>query len=253
MTVSCEVNDGIAEITMDNPPVNAITIADTWKVRDSFAGIAQRDDVRAVILTARGRGFNAGIDIREMQESELSEMERMISSGEACFWSFKEIYDCPVPVIAAVNGHCLGLGVGLAGSSDMIVASTNARFGLPELDNGALGCASHLARLVPPLRLRQMVFTCEPVGARELEAWGAIYKVVEPEDLMDTARALANTISQKPAHVVRATKQALNHIDPFDLHGSYRLEQGFTYQMNLMGEGSQARNAFVRGERTVTR
>ena len=253
MTVQCEVIEGIAEITMDNPPVNAISIADTWKVRDTFRDIAERDDVRAVILTAVGRGFNAGIDIKEMQSSGIDEMEGMISSGEACLASFKAIYDCPVPVIAAVNGHCMGLGIGLVGSSDMIVASTTARFGLPELDNGALGCASHLAKLVPPMRLRQMVFTCEPVGARELEAWGTVYKVVEPDDLMETARELADRIGKKPAHVVRATKQALNHIDVFDLHDNYRLEQGFTYQMNLMGEGSSARNAFVRGDRTISR
>ena len=253
MTVTCEVREGIAEVTMDNPPVNAITIADTWKVHDTFKELAERDDLRAVILTAVGRGFNAGIDIKEMQSQGIDEMEGMISSGEACIASFKAIYECPVPVIAAVNGHCMGLGVGLVGSSDMIVASTNARFGLPELDNGALGCASHLAKLVPPLRLRQMVFTCEPVGARELEAWGTVYKVVEPDDLAESARELAKRLAQKPAHVVRATKQALNHIDPFDLHDNYRLEQGFTYQMNLMGEGSEARNAFVRGDRTISR
>ena len=134
-----------------------------------------------------------------------------------------------------------------------MIASTRARFGLPELDNGALGCASHLARLVPPLKLRQMTFTCIPVTAQELHEYGTVFKVTEPEALRDEARALAEQIAAKPPAAVRFAKAALNHIDPQDLHGNYRLEQGYTYQLNIMGIGDQQRDAFVRHEREVTR
>ena len=255
MSISCSTRDGIAEVVMDSPPVNAITVADTWRIRDVFRELAGDPALRAVILTAVGKGFNAGIDIKEMQAHRESgrELELLLGSGEACYWTFKEIYDCPVPVIAAVNDFCMGLGVGLVASCDILIASRKARFGLPELDNGALGCASHLARLVPPLRLRQMVLTCKPASAEELFSWGSVYQLTEPEDLMTEARALAALLAAKPAGVVRLGKRALNHIDPLDMHTNYRLEQGFTYQLNLMGEGSRARNAFVRGERTVTR
>jgi enoyl-CoA hydratase len=147
----------------------------------------------------------------------------------------------------------MGLGVGLVGSCDILIASTKARFALPEVDNGALGCASHLAKLVPPFKLRQMVLTCEPVSARELHAWGTVYKLVEPEDLMDTAMETARRLVAKKPRVVRAAKHALNAIDPFDMADNYRLEQGFTYELNLYGDGSKARDEFVRGERTVTR
>ena len=139
------------------------------------------------------------------------------------------------------------------GSCDIIVASSKARFGLPEVDNGALGCASHLAKLVPAFKLRQMVFTCEPVSAQELAAWGTVYKVTEPEELMDAARELAKRLTLKKPRVLRAAKHGLNDIDPFDLARNYRLEQGFTYELNLYGDGTEARNEFVRGERTVTR
>ena len=255
MSITCTRSEGVAEITMAHPPVNAITVADTWKLRDTFRELAADAELRAVILTASGKGFNAGIDIKEMQAHRESgrEFELLLGSGEACYWTFKEIYDCPVPVIAAVNDFCMGLGVGLVASCDIIIASQEARFGLPELDNGALGCASHLARLVPPLRLRQMVLTCKPATADELHAWGSVYQVTEPAALMDEARALARLLAAKPAAVLRFGKRALNHIDPIDMHTNYRLEQGFTYQLNLMGEGSRARNAFVRGERTITR
>ena len=163
MAISVNVENDIAEIVMSNPPVNAITISDTWQLRDIFVELSRNDSLRSIILTATGKGFNAGIDIKEMQGHD--EMGFLVSSGEACYEAFEAIYQSPVPVIAAVNGFCLGLGVGLVGSCDIIVASSKARFGLPEVDNGALGCASHLAKLVSPMKLREMSLTCRPVSS----------------------------------------------------------------------------------------
>jgi enoyl-CoA hydratase len=243
--------DGIAVVTMHHPPVNAITVADTWSVRDAFGHLGDRDDVRAVILTAEGKGFNAGIDIKEMQSAEG--FAHLLGSGAACFSAFEAIYQCPVPTIAAVNDFCMGLGVGLVGSCDILVASTKARFGLPEVDNGALGCASHLAKLVPPMKLRQMVFTCEPVTASQLYEWGTVYKLCEPDDLMGVARDTALKITKKRPRVLRAAKEALNLIDIYQLQKHYRLEQGFTYELNLYGDGDAARDAFVAGTRAVTK
>jgi enoyl-CoA hydratase len=252
MTVAHRVGeDGVAVVTMSNPPVNAITVGDTWAIRDAFAELSADPDVRVVILTAEGKGFNAGIDIKEMQSAEG--FDHLLGSGAACFEAFDQIYRTPVPVIAAVNDFCMGLGVGLVGSCDILIASTSARFGLPEVDNGALGCASHLAKLVPPFKLRQMVFTCEPVTAQQLFEWGTVYKLTAPEELMDVALDTARRITAKKPRVVRAAKHGLNEIDPFDLARNYRLEQGFTYELNLYGDGSEARNEFVSGNRTVTR
>ena len=252
MTVTTTIDDdGIAVVTMNNPPVNAITVADTWASRDAFAELAANPDVRVAILTAEGKGFNAGIDIKEMQSTEGFEF--LLGSGAACFEAFDQIYRTPVPVIAAVNDFCMGLGVGLVGSCDILIASTKARFGLPEVDNGSLGCASHLAKLVPPFKLRQMSLTCETVSAQELAAWGTVYRLTEPEELMDVAMETARRLTKKQDRVLRAAKQALNEIDTFELAKNYRLEQGHTYELNLYGEGPEARNAFIRGERIITR
>ena len=84
-------------------------------------------------------------------------------------------------MIAAVQGFCVGGGIGLVGNADIIVASEDATFGLPEVDRGALGAATHLARLVPQHRMRQMVYTCEPATAAELHAYGSVYRVVPRE------------------------------------------------------------------------
>ena len=253
MTVTCTIENNIAEVTLDHPPVNALTVGDTWKIYETFKELAANKELRAVILTAKGKGFNAGIDIKEMQAHKGREMELNIGSGEACYHAFNEIYQCPAPVIAAVNDFCMGLGVGLVGSCDMIIASTKARFGLPEVDNGALGCASHLAKLVPPMKLREMSLTCRPATAQELFAWGSIAYLVEPDELMPKAREVAAGLARKQLPAVRFAKAALNHIDTFPMHTNYRIEQGYTYQLNLMGEGSKARNAFVEGTRIITR
>jgi enoyl-CoA hydratase len=252
MTVTRVVDDdGIAVVTMSNPPVNAITVADTWAIRDEFEAIAKDPDVRVAILTAEGKGFNAGIDIKEMQSVEG--FGHLLGSGAACYAAFDQIYNTPIPVIAAVNDFCMGLGVGLVGSCDLLVASTKARFALPEVDNGALGCASHLAKLVPPFKLRQMVLTCEPVTAQQLFEWGTVYRLTEPDDLMEVALEVARKIAQKQPRVIRAAKHGLNAIDPFDMADNYRLEQGFTYELNLYGDGDDARDAFLRGDRIITR
>jgi enoyl-CoA hydratase len=252
MTITCTIDDdGVAVVTMHNPPVNAITVADTWAIRDVFEELGRDRDARIVILTAEGKGFNAGIDIKEMQSADG--FEHLLGSGAACYAAFEEIYRTPIPVIAAVNDFCMGLGVGLVGSCDILVASTRARFGLPEVDNGALGCASHLAKLVPPYKLRQMVLTCESVSAQQLAEWGTVYRLTEPDDLMPEALSIARRLIQKQPRVLSAAKQALNAIDTYDLANNYRLEQGFTYELNLQGDGSAARDAFVRGDRVITR
>jgi enoyl-CoA hydratase len=155
------------------------------------------------------------------------------------------VYDCQVPVIAAVHGYCLGGGIGLVGNADVIVASDDATFGLPEVDRGALGAATHLARLVPQHKMRAMVYTSARATAAELHAFGSVLRVVPRGELRDAAFAVAREIAAKSPTVIRAAKQSLNGIDPVDVKRSYRYEQGFTFELNLSGVADEARDAFV--------
>jgi enoyl-CoA hydratase len=107
-----------------------------------------------VVLAAEGRGFNAGVDIKEIQARGPRRAARRQPRLRR---AFAAVYECEVPVIAAVHGFCLGGGIGLVGNADVIVASEDATFGLPELDRGALGAATHLARLVPQHLMRAPV------------------------------------------------------------------------------------------------
>ena len=247
MGISYDITDGIAEVIMDNPPVNALRVAGWFELAEILRKLGDDPDVRAVILAAEGKGFNAGVDIKEMQQTEG--FDALLGANRGCWEAFKAVYECKVPVICAVNDFCVGGGIGLAGNSDILIASEGAKFGLPEVDRGALGAATHLARLVPPLKMRAMVLTCENATAEELHAWGSVYAVVPREQLRDKAREIARTFLGKIPRVVRTAKECLNNIDPVDVNRSYRFEQGFTFELNLLGEGDRARDAFVKGGR----
>ena len=238
---------GVLELVMDNPKVNALNIGDTRRLAELLDDVRGRDDIRAVILTATGRGFCAGVDIAEIQS--LDEHRGILDVNDACHDAFRAVYECVVPVIVAVNDFCLGTGVGLAGSADVVVADEGAVFGLPEVDNGALGAATHLERLVPEKHARWMLYSCQPVSADQLHDWGTVLRVVPVEELMGAAREVADVFAAKDPIVIRAAKRSLNGIDPVDVSRSYRFEQGFTYELNLRGLGDQARDAFMRGER----
>ncbi|MGB5811333.1 MAG: enoyl-CoA hydratase family protein [Polyangiales bacterium] len=243
MGISHEIIDGIAEVVVDYPPVNAIPVRGWFALAALIDELGDNPETRVVILRAEGRGFNAGVDIKEMQESEG--FDALLGANRGCWEAFRAVYACKVPVITAVHGYCVGGGIGLAGNSDILIAATGTKFALPEVDRGALGAATHLARLVPALKMRAMVLTCEPATAEELHAWGSVYAVVEPEAVAEKAREVARTFAKKIPRVVRVAKECLNNIDPVDVNRSYRFEQGFTFELNLAGVADEARDAFV--------
>ena len=244
MAVHETIDDGIAVLTMDNPPVNALNITDAYFIAEkirSYSG--QEDDIKVVLLRSSGKGFCAGVDIKEMQD--LPDNEGILKANDSCYELFDAIHNSKMPVIAAVNGYCLGTGIGIAGSADVIIASKEATFALPEVDNGALGAASHLMRLVPPQKARWMLYTCETATAQELSNYGSVLEVVESEKLEEFSLEAAKKIAAKNGTLIRAAKASLDGIEETNLSKRYRLEQGYTFEMNLMGIGDQARDAFL--------
>ena len=235
---------------MDNPPVNALTVAGWYELAEMVTALGNDPNVRVVVLRAEGRGFNAGVDIKEMQQTEG--FDALIGANRGCFAAFAAVYDCKVPVVAAVHGYCLGGGIGLVGNADVIIASADATFGLPEVDRGALGAATHLSRLVPQHKMRAMVYTSATATAAELHAFGSVLQVVPRDDLRAAALEVAGAIAAKSPMVIRAAKESLNGIDPWDVKRSYRYEQGFTFELNLSGVADEHRDAFVAKRDTET-
>jgi enoyl-CoA hydratase len=233
---------GIAEVVIDHPPVNALDVDAWFALADTVTAAGRVADNRVVILRAQGRGFCAGVDIKEITAKGDA---ALVGANRGCAAAFAAVYDCEVPVIAAVHGFCLGGGIGLVGNADMVIASDDATFGLPEVDRGALGAATHLARLVPQHVMRQMVYTAQAISAAQLASFGSLAAVVPLDELRGRALALAGEIAAKSPTIIRRAKESLNGIDPVDVKRSYRFEQGFTYELHVRGVADEQRDAFV--------
>jgi enoyl-CoA hydratase len=244
MTITSRtVEPGIVAVTVDYPPVNAIPSRGWFELGEVLTAAGNDPTTHAVILRAEGRGFNAGVDIKEMQRTEG--FTALIDANRGCFAAFRAVYECAVPVIAAVNGFCVGGGIGLVGNADVIVASDDATFGLPEVERGALGAATHLSRLVPQHMMRRLFFTAATVDAATLHHFGSVHEVVPREELDEAALRVARDIAVKDTRVIRAAKEALNLIDVQRVNSSYRMEQGFTFELNLAGVADEHRDAFA--------
>ena len=241
--------DGVAEIVIDCPPVNALTVAGWFDLARAVTAAGQDANTRVVVLRSEGKGFNAGVDIKEMQNT--AGFDALIGANKGCFAAFAAVYDCAVPVIAAVNGFCVGGGIGLVGNADIIIAGDDAYFGLPEVDRGALGAATHLSRLVPQHKMRAMVYTAATATAAELHHYGSVLQVVPRGELRNAAMVVAHSIAAKSPTVMRAAKECLNGIDPWDVKRSYRFEQGFTFELNLSGVADELRDGFAGTEKSA--
>lgn len=239
--------DGIVELIIDAPPVNALTISDLHLLAEILNSYATRPQVKTVVLRGEGRGFVAGGDVKEVQR--LEGHQGILGQASGSLAATVALYECAVPVIAAVHNYCIGLGVLLAGSCDVVVCARNTKFVLAEVDNGAAGGAIQASGLMPDKRLRAAMFTCEPVTAEELERYGSVYAVVDEGDLRSTTLRLARRIAAKPGRAVRAAKLALNASADRPIRDRYRQELSYTYELNLLGDAAAAREQFVTGER----
>jgi enoyl-CoA hydratase len=241
MSISVVIENGVAEAIIDHPPVNAPDSSGWNQIAETITALGKNDDVQCVILAAKGKGFCAGVDIKELAAD--SSLITKVNAG--CWKAFAAIHDCLVPVIAACHGYVLGGGIGLAGSCDIIVASDDATFGLPEIDRGALGAASHLMRMFPIQKVRKMLFTGEPIGAAEAYRLGALEWIGPREELMAAAHRIADVIAAKSPKAVRLAKESVNGIELLDIKKSYRFEQGFTLELYTSPDSQEARDAFV--------
>ncbi|MGM9464898.1 enoyl-CoA hydratase family protein [Streptomyces murinus] len=232
---------GISVVTVDFPPVNALPVTGWSALAETVRAAGRDPEVRCVVLAAEGRGFNAGVDIKEIQAHG---QRALIGANQGCADAFAAVYECETPVVAAVQGFCLGGGIGLVGNADAIVASEDAVFGLPELDRGALGAATHLARLVPQHLMRALYYTGRTASAAELYRHGSVWRVVPGAELRAAALELAREIAAKDGRLLRMAKAAINGIDPVDVRRSYRFEQGFTFEAGLSGLADRVRDTF---------
>jgi enoyl-CoA hydratase len=232
---------GVAELVIQHPPVNALDSAAWHALAAQLRELGHDTSVRVIVLRAEGRGFCAGVDIKEL----AAHPDRIVSVNAGNYATFEAVHRCPVPVIAAVHGFVLGGGIGITGAADIVVASECARFGVPEVDRGAMGGGAHLQRLFPVQKVRAMYFTGEMIDAAEAYRLGAVERVVPKAQLREAALEIARKIAAKSPAMIRLAKESLNGIEDGSLEDKYRWEQGFTLQAYMSPDSSATREAFV--------
>ncbi len=244
--IKTTIEDHVAVVTLDNPPVNAQSKEFMEELIEIFDELNETKGVRCIVLTAAGKVFSAGADIkmRAKMASEAVEGDTYRHLRRAREVGFV-IMESNIPVIAAVNGAALGAGMGIAIMSDIIVASNTAKFGLPEIDVGLMGGVRHTQRVFPVGLTRRMVLTGWRVPAEELYRRGLIEACVEPDELMDTAMEIARDIASKSPTAVRKAKRALNTVETMGLKDGYRFEQNLTVEMTRHEDSKEAMRAFM--------
>ena len=248
--IDLQVRDHVAVVTLQRPPVNATNRAMRLELTRLFDAIGDRQDIRAVVLTGAGKAFCAGADIKERTEltgepGEYNELNRLARE------MFYSILECPKPVVAAVNGHALGAGMAIALCCDILLASQDAVFGMPEIDVGLAGGVKYLQRHLPPSKVRRLLLTGQRISAPELYRLGVLEECVPPDELMPQAMAVAGEIASKSPMTVRLLKESFTAVESMSLRDGYRLEQNVSKAMSQTADAQEAQLAFVQKRKPV--
>jgi enoyl-CoA hydratase len=191
----------IALVELDNPPMNAMNARACRAMLEIFGALQDQHDIRAVVLTGRGRAFCSGADLKEAGQENASE-------GLSAFAKVLErVAAFRAPVIAAVNGHCIGGGLELALCCDLRIASTDAKFVCAGVNIGLMASTYRLPRLIGASRAKAMLLTGSPFDASVAEAWGLVTALHQPENLKHAAVELAERVASRAPLAVEAAKR----------------------------------------------
>jgi len=248
--IQVDVADRIATVTFNRPPVNALDATAFREITQVFSSFGRNTDASVVIFTAPGEKlFCAGVDLKDSARRHARELADgdsvadLLDVGAVPRQCFEAVRHCSLPVIGAINGKVIGAGVPLAASCDILIASDTASFAVPEIKVGVLGGGRHMQRLAGVHKMRLAFFTGEPIPASELYRLGSVEKIVSPQELMPTARALAKRIASNSPLGLRLGKESLNRVEDMELEAGYRLEQDYTSRAQRLNDSAEARSA----------
>ncbi|WP_210497114.1 enoyl-CoA hydratase/isomerase family protein [Microvirga antarctica] len=241
--VRVDIADLVATVTMDNPPVNAQNDESQEELIFAFDCLSDRDDVRVIVLTGKGKVFCAGVDIKARAGKPWGEGMRRRNQRSARE-SYHTVRECTKPVIGAINGAALGAGLAIVASCDILLASENASLGLPEVTIGMMGGCRHAMQLFGRSKVRRMMLTGDRVDGRELLRLGVVEDCLPPEELLPTAIAMARRIAAYSPLATQLAKQSLNTIEQLSLRDGYRYEQDMTLQLGKSDDSREAMTAF---------
>lgn len=233
----------VAVVALARPPVNALNREIREEFVATFDALQDRPDVRAIVLTARGKVFCAGADIKEKEGLGVAPGDH-VRANRLTREAFYCVLDSRKPVIAAVNGAALGAGFVMAACCDMIFASENATFGMPEINVGLGGGSSFLGRILPPSKVRRLTLTGESISAFELYRLGAIEACVPETELLPAAIAIAVEIASKSPEAIKRIHDSYLTVEALSLREGFNVEQNYTTELSKTADAKEARLAF---------
>lgn len=215
------MHGNVALVEMVRAPVNAFNRGMYDQTRRVFQQIAEDRNVHAVVLTGRGKVFCGGNELREFVDLTFDSATEHLAFVRICF---NAIYDCPVPVVGAINGAAVGTGWGLATLCDIRIAAESAVFALPEIDVGVLGGSRHTMRIAPQGMTRLMMYTGRRINARHALSASMVDEVVADDQVLDHSMTLAQEIAAKNPEAIRLAKRGLNQVESMSLKEGYEFE-----------------------------
>jgi enoyl-CoA hydratase len=247
--VTLAVSDHIAVATLNRPPVNAINADVRNRLIEIFDEATDRDDIRVVVLTAQGKIFSAGADLK--QRPDAAKAGTYWHHNRITRETGNAIKECTKPVIAAVNGAALGAGFGLMAACDIMLASETAMFGMPEIDVGLAGGAAMLNQFFSKSFTRRLMFTGDRLPASELYRLGIIDSVWPTDQLVPAAMKMAERIASKSPLGIKHAKTSCNLVELMPPKDAYRFEQNFTYELSKTEDALEARRAQLEKRKPV--
>jgi enoyl-CoA hydratase len=249
-TLNLEVADFVATVTLDRPPVNAMNRAMREEIVRVFDELHDRADDRAVVLTAAGKAFCAGADLKERPgiAGEHGAYPRHNRLTRAVFDS---VMECGKPVIAAVNGLAIGAGCVLALCADIILVAEDAYLSMTEVDVGLAGGVKHVRRHFGESDARLMIYTARRIPGPELLRMNAASMCLPRDALLGEARRIGAEIAGKVPLAVQAAKRSFQVTEYLPLHEGYRFEQGQTTALAATEDTQEAWRAFAEKRKPV--
>lgn len=240
--------DKTATVTFSKPPVNALNQEVYLEITDAFNKLNQRDDIRVVILCSKGKGFLGGNDINEIRSHTKinhPEYQKIITD---CMVS---ILECKHPVIGAIQGYSIGAGMVVAVACDLVVASDDAWFNVPEISLGVIAGASFLMAALPEKVVRYLCYTGAHISAPEMLNLGAVNFVVSREQLMAKANEIAGKIVSQPPTAVTYFKEVMNMHYNHQFDKKFLLETAYTGRILGTPEKQECIDAFFEKRKPV--
>ncbi len=249
-TLTLQIEDGVAVVTLNRPPVNAQNVELRSEIVQVFDTLSDTDDVAAIVLTGSGKTFSAGADIRERPNMAATagaygKHNRLVRE------SYYALVECSKPIIVAINGAALGAGFGLVMGSDIWVAAEEAYVSMPEINVGLAGGVTFLQKHFSQSRARRMFYTGMQVSAQELYRLGLVEACLPAAELMPYAMGIAREIASKSPVAVRLAKEAARLTLAMPPREAYRYEQGNTVALSKTEDSKEAQRAFLEKRKPV--